>query len=76
MASQLWELLIKVENDTSSDTLTCGECFAVIELLVEGIELGVSQERLARLARNHLARCPDCQEQIGERLSELEEMGD
>jgi hypothetical protein len=74
MSSQLWELLIEVESTELDGTLTCTECFAIMELLIVGVELGVELERLEQLARNHLAHCPDCQEQFQERLGALEEM--
>ena len=76
MASQLWELLIKIELNEVNDKLSCGECFAVMELFAEGVELGIEKKRLERLARRHLRRCPDCREQLRERLEELAETAD
>jgi uncharacterized protein with PIN domain len=71
MSSQLWELLVKIELGEANDKLSCGECFAVMELLAGGAELGIDQKRLERLARQHLSRCPDCREKLWKRLGEL-----
>ena len=71
MSDQLWELLIKIRQVQSDQKLTCTECFAIIELLVIGAQLGIERYRLERMARDHLAYCPDCQEQIWERLGQL-----
>ncbi len=76
MSSQLWELLVEIERREANDKLTCGECFAVMELLAEGAELGIDRKRLERLARRHLSRCPDCREQLWKRLGELAKMSD
>lgn len=72
MSGQLWELLIKLETSEADDTLTCSECFAVLELLAVAVDLGLEIERLERLLRNHLAHCPGCRDQIAKRLEELE----
>lgn len=74
MSAQLWELLLKIEKFEPDQTLTCMECFSIIELLVVGVELGIEIERLEQLLRKHLAHCPGCQEQITERLKELEDV--
>jgi hypothetical protein len=76
MASQLWELRVKIELKKANDNLSCSECFAVMELLAEGAEIGIDKKRLERLARRHLSRCPDCREQLRKRLEELAETAD
>ena len=76
MSSQLWELLVNIDRREANDRLTCGECFAVMELLAEGAELGIDRKQLERLARRHLGRCPDCREQLWKRLGELIKMFD
>lgn len=74
MSSQLWEILIKLRRMKPGEKLTCLECFAVMDLLVEGAELGIELPRLARIARKHLARCPDCREEIRAQLARLAEL--
>jgi hypothetical protein len=76
MSSQLWELLVKFERREANDKLTCGECFAIMELLVEGAELGIDRKRLERLARRHLSNGSDCREQLWKRLGKLAKMSD
>lgn len=72
MSDQLWELLLKIEKFEPGQTLTCMECFAIIELLVLMVELDIEVEQLEELVRIHLARCPGCREKIIEQLKELE----
>ena len=69
MTSQLWKLLIAIDG---KDSLTCSECFALLELLAAAAHLGSDISRVERLAREHLAKCPDCQEKIWEQLAKLE----
>jgi hypothetical protein len=74
MSYQLWEVMIKLEATRARDSLTCPECFAVIELLAEGAGLGVEYEQLAALARDHLSQCTDCREALMAQLERLENM--
>ncbi len=74
MPSQLWEVMVKLEATRTRKSLSCPECFAVIELLAEGAVLGVEYERLAALAREHLAQCSDCREALLAQLERLENM--
>jgi predicted anti-sigma-YlaC factor YlaD len=74
MSSQLWEVMVKLEETRAEESLTCPECFAVIELLAEGASLGVEYEQLAALAREHLSQCSDCREALLAQLERLENM--
>ena len=71
MSAQLWRLLITIK---SKNSLTCSECFAVLELLAEAADLGSDTGRIKRIAQQHLAMCPDCQEKIWEKLFKLEQL--
>lgn len=72
MSSQLWQLLIKVKHMPPGDSLTCTDCYAILDLLLLGAELGLDFDRLQQLARDHLARCPGCREKLLARLDQLE----
>lgn len=74
MSYQLWELLLRIRKIKSNEALTCSECFAVIDLLVEGVELGVELSQLEKMANRHLASCSHCQQQLDDRLRRLEAM--
>ena len=50
------------------EALTCNECFAVLELLAEAARMGIDLDRLEQLARQHMAKCPECQDQFKKRL--------
>ena len=71
MSTQLWMLLIKLRD---KESLSCEECFALLELLAQAADLGVDLKRLKRLTRKHLKLCPDCQETMWEQLLKLEQL--
>ncbi len=58
------------------DSLSCTDCFAIMDLLLLGAELGLDSDRLQQLALDHLAHCPGCRERLLEQLSQLEELHD
>ena len=58
----LWQLLITIEDDNTSTSLTCDECFAHIELLAEEALAGAEEEVLKSAIRQLMYHCPDCQE--------------
>ena len=76
MTSQLWQVLVRMKKPESGDNLTCNDCFAIMELLLLGAELGLDQDYLRRVARVHLAHCPGCRESLLERLKQLAELAD
>lgn len=69
MSTQLWRLLITLRE---KDSLTCSECFAILELLAEAATVDNDSSRFERLARQHLAKCPGCRDRIREQLFKLE----
>lgn len=69
----LWQILITIKNDSTSTSLTCDECFAYMEHLVEEALVGVEEEALKAGIRQHMDHCPDCQDHHLQKLSEMEE---
>lgn len=69
----LWQILISVKERRNVDTLTCDECFAFLEHLVEEALSGAGENTIQTAIRQHLANCPDCHEHHLKRLEELEE---
>jgi len=74
MSPQLWEVMIKLRETRSRKSLSCPECFAVIELLAEGATMGVEYEDLAGLAREHLSQCAECRDALLAQIERLEKM--
>lgn len=74
MSTPLWKLLIKIKDFETNEALSCSECFAVLELLAEAARMGIDLDRLEQLAREHIAKCPECQDQFKKRLDQLEAM--
>ena len=64
MAETLWKLLQKEPS-----SLTCDECFAVMEYYAELLALG--GEALLAEVKRHLAGCPSCQVEHHAALSRL-----
>ena len=57
----------------SGDTLTCTDCFAIMDLFLMAAELGVDLTRLKVLTRGFLAYCLGCREKLSLQLQQLEE---
>jgi len=77
MSPKLWQTLLKIKPDNHQD-LTCDECFALLEYLVEisaddvAPQNPASVNRLQEIAKTHVAACPNCREHHLKRLQELE----
>jgi hypothetical protein len=71
----LWKILAMSYEHTPSHDLTCTECYSVLEYLADQAVAGANFEQLSAVARRHLARCPDCQQDFAQRLAALEESG-
>lgn len=69
----LWQILITLKDSGSSTSLTCDECFLVIENLADEALAGVNEEDLKSALKQHLRYCPECQEHHLRRLNEIEE---
>ena len=68
----LWRLLLSLETHVDQ-TLSCADCFSVLEYLAETIEHAPQRRgELLRKARTHLASCTRCQAYYEARLAELE----
>ncbi|MGD9092798.1 MAG: hypothetical protein PVF74_08105 [Anaerolineales bacterium] len=66
--------MIVAEPDRArSLSLTCDECFAVLEYLAMEAMNGAKEMLLKRALQKHLEMCPDCREHHLERLRLLEE---
>ncbi len=77
MSPKLWQTLLKL-NPANHQELTCDECFALLEYLIEIAAADVAPQnaagvnRLQQIAETHVAACPDCRQHHLERLHELE----
>lgn len=70
MSLSLWHLMVKAhESDHSHDHLTCDECAAMVELIIEAESLGARLAWLQEITGQHLATCPTCRQELGERLA-------
>jgi hypothetical protein len=52
----------------SGDTLTCTDCFAIMDLFLLAAELGVDLTRQKVLTREFLAYCLGCREKLSLQL--------
>ncbi len=68
----LWQTLAEAAEPGQTITLTCDECFQILEALAEAAAAEADPHGLRRAARRHLAHCPDCRDRHLQRLSELE----
>ena len=68
----IWEILTDAAEPGTEVTLTCDECFVIMEHLADEAIKGVDPETLYRAIRRYIAHCPDCNEHHKQRLAELE----
>ena len=68
----IWRILTAAAEPGSEVTLTCDECFAIMEHLAFEAIKGLDQEMIHRAIRRSIAHCPDCTEHHKQRLAELE----
>jgi hypothetical protein len=66
-----WQVLVAADSGEDV-TLTCDECFAILEYLAEEAAAAADAQTLQKAAQRHLAHCPDCREHHLRRLRELE----
>ena len=69
----LFEIFIRSSKPGKEYTLTCDECFAVMEYFVELVLEGFTLDEIKKPLLKHIAHCPDCQEHHLGRLREIEE---
>ena len=69
----LFEIFIQSSMPGKDTSLTCDECFAVMEYFVELVSEGFTLDEIKKPLLKHIAHCPDCQEHHLGRLSEMEE---
>ena len=68
----LWQLLLDTAVTHPPQSLTCADCFAILEYLADISQESSAIPNLIQRARQHLAACPDCQTYYQKRLDELE----
>jgi hypothetical protein len=69
----LWQILISLKDRNQSDSLDCDECFHYMEHLAEEAVAGADKDTLQTAIKDHLIRCPECQEHHQQRLEQIEE---
>ena len=69
----IWQILISFKDRNQFNSLDCDECFQYMEHLADEAIAGAQVDDLQTAIKNHLRRCPDCQEHHQQRLTQLEE---
>lgn len=78
MTRPLWKTLLSLFPKNNPHTLTCDECFELLEYLVDTSEHNpdiLAKEDLVflqQVATAHLRQCPHCQEHHLEMLDDME----
>lgn len=62
MSSPLYKILYKFNQFESDVSLTCDECFTILNYLADEASAGVDPRILYQAARQHLAGCRGCRE--------------
>ena len=70
----LWKLLLQTTRSNQTATLTCSDCFAILEYLADIEIVNTDRQILLKTARKHLNACPDCRDYYQRRLVALEQI--
>jgi hypothetical protein len=68
----LWQLLLIARADDDERTLTCSDCFSILEYLSSvAVIAGLEEAELNSLAQSHMKKCPDCVTYYADLLEKL-----
>jgi hypothetical protein len=73
MIRSLFEIFIHSSLPGNEITLTCDECFVVMEFFVDLVLEDLSLDEIKKPLLRHIDHCPDCREHHFQRLREMEE---
>ena len=68
----LWQILISFKDRNQPESLDCDECFHFMEHLANEAIAGADKDALQSAIKDHLMRCPDCQEHHQQKLELME----
>lgn len=68
----LWQVMLETAVPNQNQSLTCGECFQILEYLTDLCGICEDKQALIKVARKHLHQCPDCQTYYEMQLKRLE----
>ncbi len=66
----IWQIMTTAVDPTI--TLTCDECFAILDHLATLAIAGADDKDLKITVHTYLAHCPDCEEYYEQRIEELQ----
>ena len=71
----LWQILLSVSSNQQTQSLTCDECFIIIDYLAQlASQTELDETNLQQLTRKHLKSCPDCRDRYMKRLRKWESL--
>jgi hypothetical protein len=65
----LWQVLLRAE--ARAETLSCEECFILMDYLADLLAEGQRPEVVRPLAERYLQRCPGCTEEVQRTIEDL-----
>lgn len=68
----LWQLMLETAVSNQNQSLTCSDCYQILEYLSDLCGGCEGKQPLIEAARRHLQQCPDCQTYYEKRLKKLE----
>ncbi len=72
MNPSLWQLLLLTSDAKKAVSLTCEQCFALLEYDADLLAAGADPADIRPSVSHHLALCSSCQAQIDDWLDKLE----
>jgi len=68
---RLWQVLLHMAEGATGETLSCEECFMLLDCVSDLLADGYAVAEVMPLAGKYLSRCPQCQQEYLEELTEF-----
>lgn len=72
MARPLWQLLINHADFGRELSLSCDECFTIMDFFADQLVSGADPTSLRPSIKQHLSNCPDCRIKFNDWIEQLE----
>jgi hypothetical protein len=68
---RLWQVLLHMAEGAKGESLSCEECFMLLDCVSDLLADGYAVDEVMPLADKYLQRCPQCQQEYLQDLYEL-----
>ncbi len=68
---RLWQVLLQLAEGGRGESLSCEDCFMLLDCLSDMLAEGYAAEEVMPIADKYLGRCPGCRQEYMAELAEL-----